>query len=157
MQFLFDLLSNGSYWFAWLFVAAFIFLALYLLVWLPFLRNWVRSLSERRLNKKLDESLAQDAYLHSEHWDYIKDLIPWQTRAEFNKLRGNKDALSEKVKRFASSHSIGSKVAQWILEEYMITTKAEDLPTAPKTWTCSKCGAKNAHTALFCKDCGEYK
>lgn len=157
MQFLYDLFAGSSYVFMWILTIGFVCLAFYLLIWLPFLRNWFHSHSQRKLNKKLDEQQEQDTYLHSEHWDYIKDLIPWQTRAELNKLRGDKDALSQKIKHFSASHGIGPKVADWILEEYMITTRTEDLPTAPKTWTCPKCGAKNPHTALFCKDCGEYK
>ena len=151
-QFLFRLSEKVIY----LFMFAIIGFVLYLVLW-PFLRKWFRAPFEKQFSRKIDETQEQNAYAHTEHWDYIKDLLPWQFRERLNKIRGDRNALTKQIKQFSRLHGIGPKVAGWILEEYMISERLENQPSAPKTWLCTKCGTKNSETAIFCKDCGEYK
>ena len=109
------------------------------------------------LKQQSKEGLETLSYVHSEHWDEIKDLIPWQTRSEWNQLRGNKESLVPIIYHFTKDAGLSPQIAQWIFEEYMITTKVEDLPPPENTWVCPHCGTANIKTAIFCKDCGEYK
>lgn len=109
---------------------------------------------KQELETKL--SLDQLSHKHSAHWDYIKDLVPWRIRLRLSRFRGKERALTWRIKLLALFSGFGPQVAEWILEEYMITAKVEEKP-APGEWTCPKCGTHNQETALFCKNCGEYK
>ena len=103
------------------------------------------------------ESLDQVTYRHSPHWEYLLKVTSWQTRLKLSRLRGKKRALTRKLKQIASFTGMDSQVEQWLLEEYMITAKADELPAPDGSWRCAHCGCHNADTAIFCKDCGEYK
>ena len=104
-----------------------------------------------------EESLDQVTYQHSPHWKYLLNVTTWQTRLKLSRHRGNKRALTRKLKQIASFTGMDSQVEQWLLEEYMITAKADEPPAPNHTWRCPHCGCDNANTAIFCKDCGEYK
>ena len=115
-----------------------------------------------RLQEAIDSQIAREStdrftHLHTENWEYIEKLLPWQFRLQLSRRRGKTWALKWRIKVYSLFHGIGPKVAQWILEEYMITKKLEDLPPPANTWVCPHCGTANTDTALFCKDCGEYK
>lgn len=114
-------------------------------------------LLERERKLQTRESLDHFTHQHTPHWEYIKDVIPWRTRLHLSRLRGKKWALTPYVKLISLFFGIGPEVAQWIIDEYMITAKAEDLPAPSNNWVCAHCGTANGDTALFCKDCGEYK
>nr|MBQ8243587.1 hypothetical protein [Oscillospiraceae bacterium] len=112
---------------------------------------------ERRQKLETKESLDHFTHQHSPYWAYLKDIIPWRTRLWLSRFRGKKWALTWRIKIYAFFSGLGPQVAQWLLEEYMITAKADDLPAPDDTWRCAHCGCDNVNTALFCKDCGEYK
>ena len=110
-----------------------------------------------RQKRECKEGFDALTHVHTEHWEYIQSVVPWRTRLRLSRFRGVKWALQLQIKLFSLFHGIGPKVAQWVLDEYMITTKVEDLPPPENTWVCPHCGTANQDTALFCKDCGEYK
>ena len=120
------------------------------------IRSWYRYFVELRQKQETKESLDQFTHKHSEHWEYVKDVVPWRFRLRLSRFRGKERALTWRIKLLALFAGLGPQVAEWILEEYMITAKVEEKP-APGEWTCPKCGTHNQETALFCKNCGEYK
>ena len=103
------------------------------------------------------ESLDQVTYQHSPHWEYLLTVTSWQTRLKLSRYRGKKRALTRKLRQIAFFAGMDSQVEQWLLEEYMITAKADELPAPDDTWRCTHCGCDNPDTAIFCKDCGEYR
>ena len=119
--------------------------------------HWWHYFIELKQKQETKESLDQFSHKHSEHWEYVKDLIPWRIRLRLSRFRGKKWALSWRIKLFAFFAGLGPQVAQWILKEYMITAKVVEQPEAKSDWLCPQCGTYNEDTALFCKDCGEYK
>ena len=140
----------------------FCFLFAVFLAVLGFLANdftfYMRRMHQNDRKQKIEakESIDQLSHKHSAHWDYIKDKIPWRIRLQLSRFRGKERALTWRIKLLAFFAGFGPQVAEWILEEYMITAKVEEKP-APGEWTCPKCGTHNQETALFCKNCGEYK
>ena len=85
------------------------------------------------------------------------DVVSWRSRLRLSRFRGKKQALSWRIKVIAFFSGLGPQVSQWLLEEYMITAKAEQVTPPEDAWVCAHCGAINTDTAIFCKDCGEYK
>lgn len=120
-------------------------------------RQWRKAVEELETEQGCKEGFDALTHIHTEHWEYIQSILPWRIRLRLSRLRGRKWALKWRIKLFSLFHGIGPKVAQWIFEEYMITTKVEDLPPPENTWVCPHCGTANQDTALFCKNCGEYK
>ena len=116
----------------------------------------VQRLVDIEQKREAKENLDQFTHKHSAHWEYIKDLVPWRIRLRLSRFRGKERPLTWRIKLLALFAGLGPQVAEWILEEYMITAKVEEKP-APGEWTCPKCGTHNQETALFCKNCGEYK
>ena len=114
--------------------------------------SWLTTELKRESKQSIDEL----THKHSAHWDYIKPLLPWQIHRHLSRFRGKERALTWRIKLLAFFAGFGPQVAEWILEEYMITAKVDNKPAADQ-WTCPKCGTHNQETALFCKDCGEYK
>lgn len=128
-------------------------------VWVKYIRvrSWYRYIVELRQKQETKESLDYFTHKHSEHWEYVKDVVHWRIRLRLSRFRGKERPLTWRIKLLAFFTGMGPQVAEWVLEEYMITTKVEDTPALPDSWTCPKCGTHNLDTALFCKDCGEYK
>lgn len=122
------------------------------------IRRWRLRYYLALLKEKLEtkESLDQFTREHSEHWEYVRDVVHWRIRLRLSRFRGKERPLTWRIKLLAFFTGMGPQVAEWILEEYMITAKVDNKPTANQ-WSCPKCGTHNLDTALFCKDCGEYK
>ena len=114
-------------------------------------------IDELQAKQETKESLDAFTHVHTKHWEYIQSILPWRPRLLLSRFRGKKWALKILIKPLCLVRGIDPEGAQWILEEYMITTKVEDLPPPENTWVCPHCGTANTDTALFCKDCGEYK
>ena len=112
---------------------------------------------ELALRHQSKESFDALTHVHTKHWEYIQSILSWRQRLSLSRFRGKKWALKLLIKPICLFRGIDPEVAQWILDEYMITTKVEDLPPPENTWVCPHCGTANINTALFCKDCGEYK
>ena len=65
------------------------------------------------------------------------------------------DALNDKVtpkSALASNSASGKKVYRSVADRIVSDNKKPQ-----ETWECSDCGALNASTTTFCKDCGKYK
>ena len=116
----------------------------------------VQRLVDIEQKREAKESLDQFSHKHSEHWEYVRDVVHWRICLRLSRFRGKERPLTWRIKLLALFAGLGPQVAEWILEEYMITAKVDNKP-APGEWTCPKCGTHNQETALFCKNCGEYK
>ena len=112
---------------------------------------------ERKQNLETKESLDRFTHQHTPHWEFLSRVVPWRFRLWLSRRRGKKWALTWRIKLIAFFAHLGPQTARWLLEEYMITAKADELPAPNHTWRCPHCGCDNANTAIFCKDCGEYK
>ena len=121
------------------------------------IRQIIRNSIEARQKRETKESLDQVSYQHTPHWEYLLTVTTWQTRLRLSRCRGKKRALTRQIKNLLASTGMAPQVGQWLLEEYMITAKAEQVTPPEDAWVCAHCGAANAEPSLFCKDCGEYK
>lgn len=120
-------------------------------------RQWKQAVIEQKQKKETQQSLEELAYNHSRYYPYIREMIPETVRLHLSKYRGKRKALSWRIKLLQLLGVVDPHAAKMLMEEYMITAETPARPIFPGEWACSKCGTTNPDTALFCKDCGEYK
>ena len=113
--------------------------------------------NEYKEKKETQQSLEELAYDHSRYYPYILEMIPEAIRLHLSKYRGNRKALAWRIKLLQLHGAIDPEAAKMLMEEYMITQGRPSRPVPMDSWACPKCGAYNEDTALFCKDCGDYK
>lgn len=118
---------------------------------------WRKTIIALKEKKDTTQSLEELGYPHSENYAYIASTTPLWVRLRLSKHRGDRKALSWRIKLLQLLNIVGPKTAGLLLGEYMIIAETSACPTAPGEWTCPKCGTHNQETALFCKNCGEYK
>lgn len=103
------------------------------------------------------QSVEELGYRHSKHYPYITNMTPLWVRLRLSTYRGNRKALAWRIKLLCILNIVGPQTADLLMEEYMINEGASSCPAPARSWVCAHCGAANTETALFCKDCGEYK
>ena len=119
--------------------------------------SWRRIIIALKEEKDTTQSLEELGYPHSENYAYIASTTPLWVRLRLSKRRGDRKALSWRIKLLQLLNIVGPKTADLLLEEYMITAETPVWEATSKEWTCPKCCTHNQETALFCKNCGEYK
>ena len=120
-------------------------------------KNWRQLRAEWKQQRETQQSLEELGCRHSENYVYIASTTPRWVRLYLSKHRGKRKALLWRIKLLQLLNIVGPKTACLLLKEYMITPDTPIRTAASNEWTCSKCGTYNEDTALFCKDCGEYK
>ena len=120
-------------------------------------QNWRELKIEWKQQRDTQKSLEELGYPHSENYAYIASTTPLWVRLRLSKHRGDRKALFWRIKLLQLLNIVGPKTAGLLLEEYMITAETPVRKATSTEWTCPKCGTHNQDTALFCKNCGEYK
>ena len=102
------------------------------------------------------QSLEELPIRHSKHYPYIRNMVPMPVLLSLSRHRGDRKALTWRVKLLKLLNVVGPQTGDMLMVEYMLTAESSGKSAGKDAWRCG-CGAENPNTDLFCKDCGQYR